>query len=78
MTTKTLKKQLHEVIDHVESEQLLKAVYIILNNNLQQTKEALKPFTLDEFHDRQKQSQKDIAKGKLVDHKTLKKRYASK
>ncbi len=73
MTTKALKKQLHEVIETVESEQLLKAVYMILNNDLKHTREVLKPFTLEEFHERQLQSQKDIKKGKLIEHKAIKK-----
>lgn len=37
-----------------------------------------KHLTLDEFHERQLQSQEDIMKGRLIEHKTVKKKHVSK
>jgi hypothetical protein len=51
---------------------------MILNNNLKHIRETLKPYSLEEFYQRQLQSQKDIKKGKLIEHKVIKKKYASK
>ncbi|HVD98091.1 MAG TPA: hypothetical protein VNB90_07780 [Cytophagaceae bacterium] len=78
MTTKTLKKQIHEAIEIVESPELLQAVYLILSNDRRRKEELLKPFTLEEFYDRQNRSQKDIKSGKLIEHKSIKKKYNSK
>ena len=78
MTTVAIKKQIHKAIDIVESEQLLKAIYMILNTELKHKKEAIKPFTLEEFYARNEQSQKEIKQGKLIEHKTVKAKYSSK
>ena len=40
--------------------------------------EVLKPFTLDEFYNRNAQSQKEIKQGKLVEHKSVKTKYGNK
>ena len=78
MTTTAIKKELHKAIDIVDSEQLLRAIFMILNEELKNKKEAIKPFTLDEFYDRNAQSQKQIKQGKLIEHKSVKAKYASK
>ena len=78
MTKAAIKKQLHKAIDIVDSEQILKAIYMILNQELKNKKEVIKPFTLEEFYDRNTQSQKEIKQGKLIDHKSVKKKYAIK
>ena len=78
MTTKILKKQIHEALETVESQELLQAVYVILNNDRKRKEEVLKPFSLEEFYDRQARSQKDIKNGKLIEHKSIKKKYSSK
>ena len=77
MTTKTLKKQLHEAIETAESKELLQAVYVILNNDRKYKQALLKPFTLEEFYDRQTLSQKDIKNGNLISHKAVKKKYST-
>lgn len=78
MTTATIKKQIHSAIDSIESEQLLKAIYTILNNELKHTKDIIKPFTLEEFFERNKQSQKEIKQGKLIEHKVVKNKFNKK
>ena len=78
MTKTAIKKQIHKAIDIVESEQLLKAIYMILNTEIKHKKEALKPFTEEEFYARNAQSQKEIKQGKLIEHKTIKAKYSSK
>ncbi len=78
MTKTAIKKQLHKAIDIVDSEQILKAIYMILNEALRNKKEALKPFTLEEFYARNTQSQKEIKQGKLVEHKNVKVKYGTK
>ncbi len=78
MTTTAIKKQIHSAIDIIESEQLLKAIYMILNQEIKNKKDILKQFTLDEFYERNNQSQKEILQGKLIDHKTVKSKFASK
>lgn len=72
MTTIAIKKQIHYTVDVVESKQVLKAIYMILNAELKHSKEVLKPFTLEEFYERNERSQKDIKKGKLFEHKDVK------
>ncbi|MBC7694650.1 MAG: hypothetical protein H7141_04300 [Burkholderiales bacterium] len=78
MTALAFRKEIHKAIDNIESEQLLKAVYIILNEELKHKKESIKPFTLEEFYARNNQSQKEIKQGKLIAHKTIKKTFATK
>lgn len=72
MNTTNIKKQIHSAIDIVESEQILNAVYLILNQEIKHCTEVLKPFSLEEFHKRNAQSQKEIKQGKLIDHKLVK------
>ena len=45
---------------------------MFLNEALRNKKEAIKPFTLDEFYARNNQSQKEIKQGKLIEHKSVK------
>lgn len=78
MTTIAIKKQIHDAIDIIESEQVLKAIHMILNAELKHSKDVIKPFTLEEFYDRNEQSQKDIKKGKLVEHKDVKAKFSGK
>ena len=78
MTALAIRKEIHKAIDNIESEQLLKAVYIILNEELKHKKENINPFTLEEFYARNNQSQKEIKQGKLIDHKAIKKKFATK
>lgn len=78
MTKTAIKKELHKAIDIVDSEQILKAIYMILNEALRNKKEAIKPFALEEFYARNAQSQKEIKKGKLVEHKNVKAKYGIK
>lgn len=78
MTTTAIKKQIHSAIDIIESEQLLKAIYMILNQEIKNKTDIIKPFTLDEFYERNAQSQKEILQGKLIDHKSVNSKFASK
>jgi len=78
MTTTTIKKQIHKAIDIVQSEPILKAIHLILNQELKQKKEAMKAFTLDEFYARNSQSQKEIKQDKLIEHRAVKAKYSSK
>lgn len=78
MTTATIKKQIHKAIEIVDSESILKAIHLILNAELKHTKKVIKPFTMDEFYIRNKQSQKEIKQGKLIEHKSVKTKYVSK
>ncbi len=73
-----LKKEIHQAIDIVDSEQLLKAVYMILNEEIKHKKEAIEPFTIEEFYARNEQSQKEIKQGKLLEHKSIRKKYSHK
>ena len=77
MTTTAIKKQIHKAIDIVESQDILKAIFMILNTELKHKKEALKAFTSEEFYLRNKQSQKEIKQEKLIDHKIIKAKYNS-
>ena len=76
MTKAAIKKQIHKAIDIIDSEQLLKAIYILLNEELENKKEVLKPFALEEFYARNAQSQKEIKQGKLIEHKSVKVKYS--
>lgn len=76
MTKAAIKKQLHKAIDIIDSEQLLKAIYIILNEELKNKKEVINPFALEEFYGRNAQSQKEIKQGKLIEHKSVKIKYS--
>ncbi|HWY33693.1 MAG TPA: hypothetical protein VNX68_03555 [Nitrosopumilaceae archaeon] len=78
MTTIAIKKQIHKAVDIVESEQILKAIYMILNAELKHKKEVIKPFTLDEFFARNEQSQKEIKQNKLIEHKVVRAKYSGK
>lgn len=78
MNTTNIKKQIHSAIDIVESEQILNAVYLILNQEIKHCAEVLKPFSLEEFYKRNAQSQKEIKQGKLIDHKMVKAKFTSK
>ena len=72
MTRSVLKKQIHEAIDSIESQPILKAIHMILDQELKHKKDALKPFTLEEFFARNTQSQKEIKQGALIDRKSIK------
>jgi hypothetical protein len=78
MTTSAIKKQIHKAIDMVQSEPILKAIHLILDQELRQKKEAVKAFTIEEFYARNNQSQKEIKQGKLIEHKSVKGKYNSK
>ncbi len=78
MTKTAIKKQIHKAVDIVDSDQLLKAIYMLLNEEIKNKKEVIKPFTLEEFYDRNDQSQKEIKQGKLIPHKSVKIKYGSK
>ena len=78
MTTTAIKKQIHSAIDIIESEQLLKAIYMILNQEIKNKTDIIKPYTLDEFYERNAQSQKEILQRKLIDHKSVNSKFASK
>ncbi|MES2837466.1 MAG: hypothetical protein V4667_08080 [Bacteroidota bacterium] len=75
MKALTIKKELHKAIDVIENEQLLKAIYMIVNEQIAQTKNALKPFTLKEFYERNEKSENEIKLGKVISHKDVKKKY---
>jgi hypothetical protein len=75
MTRSALKKQIHEAIDSIESQPILKAIQMILDQELKHKKDALKPFTLEEFFARNTQSQKEIKQGALIDRKSIKAKY---
>ncbi len=78
MTTTAIKKHIHSAIDIVESEQILNAIYLILNQEIKHYSKALSPFSMDDFFKRNAQSQKEIKQGKLIDHKSVKLKFASK
>ena len=78
MTTTAIKKQIHLAIDTVESPEILKAVQLILNQEIKHNQEIISPFTLEEFYARNIQSQKEIKQGKLIDHKTVKAKYGKR
>ncbi len=78
MTTTAIKKQIHKAIDSIESEPILKAIHMILDQELKHKKEALKPFSLEEFYARNTQSQKEIKQGKVTAHKAVKAKFSGK
>jgi hypothetical protein len=78
MTKATIKHQIHEAIDIVQSVDVLKAIHLLLSVEIKHTKDRLSPFTLDEFYERNAQSQKEIKQGKLISHKIVKSKHASK
>ena len=78
MTTTSIKKQIHKAVDIVQSEQILKAIHLILNEELKHKNDSIKPFTLKEFYARNGQSQKQIKQGKLIEHKTVKAKYSGR
>ncbi len=51
---------------------------MIINTEIKHKKEVIKSFTLKEFFARNKQSQKEIKQGKLIEHKSVKAKYSSK
>lgn len=75
MTTTAIKKQIHKAIDLVQSEPILKAIHLILDQELKQKNEALHAFTIDELYARNNLSQKDIKQGRLTEHKVVKAKY---
>ena len=75
MTITAIKKQIHQAIETVESPEILKAVQLILNQEIKHKQEIINPFTLEEFYSRNNQSQKEINQGKLIEHKTVKAKY---
>lgn len=78
MTKAAIKKEIHKAIDIVQSEPILKAIHLILDQEIRQKKESIKALTLDEFYHRNNQSQKEIKQGKLIEHKTVKAKYNSR
>jgi hypothetical protein len=76
MTTSSIKKQIHKAVDIVDSASILKAIHIILSAELKHKKETIHPFTMEEFYERNNQSQKEINQGKLIEHKSVKMKYA--
>ena len=78
MTKTDIKKQIHKAVDIVDSDQLLKAIYMLLNEEVKNKKEAIQPFTLEEFYGRNAQSQKEIKQGKLAVHKSVTIKYGGK
>ena len=77
MTKVAIKKEIHRAVDMVESESLLKAIRLILHQEISRHEDALKPFSLKEFYNRHAQSQKEIKEGKLLSHNALKRRLAN-
>jgi len=75
MTITAIKKQIHQALETVESPEILKAVQLILNQEIKHRQEIINPFTLEEYYSRNNQSQKEIKQGKLIDHKTVKANY---
>jgi hypothetical protein len=75
MTTTAIRKEIHKAIDIIESEQMLKAIHMLVQEEIKHAKEALKPFSVEEFYMRNAQSQKEIKQGKLIDHARAKKKY---
>lgn len=78
MTTSAIKKEIHKAIDILDSQPILKAIHMILDEELKHKKDAIKPFTLEEFYDRNAQAQKEIKQGQLIDHKTVKSKYSKR
>lgn len=63
MTTTTLKKDIHKAVDHVNDSDILKAVYTILQKNVEEEEYALTPVQKRELDKR------------LVEHKSGKLKY---
>jgi hypothetical protein len=78
MTTTAMKRQIHKALEIIESPEILKAVQLILNEEIKHKKEAISPFTLEEFYARNGQSQKEIKQNKLIDHKTVRAKYSGR
>lgn len=78
MTNTTIKNQIHKAVDIIDSTEVLKAIHMLLHAEIKHTQDALQPFTLEEFYERNAQSQKEIKQGKLVSHKKIKSKYGSK
>jgi hypothetical protein len=69
-------KRLYDVITQVNK--MSKFTY---SNDMITTamkKRTVKPFILEEFYSRNNQSQKEIRRGKLIDHKAVKAKYGGK
>jgi hypothetical protein len=78
MTTTAMKKQIHQAIDAVESPEILKAVQLILNQEIKHKAEIITSFSLEEFFSRNTISQKQIKDGKLIAHKSVKAKFKKK
>lgn len=77
MTKAAIKNQIHEAIEIIESEEILKAIYLILSQELKHNQHALNTFTLESFLKRNSQSQKEIKAGKIISHHSVKAKFKS-
>lgn len=76
MTTLILKKNIHKKIDSLNNESVLKAVYTILNNAVEEGNDL--PFSIDEYKARQELSLKQIKEGKTISQVNIKKKFGVK
>lgn len=76
MTTTAMKKEINQAIDAIESPEILKAVQLILNQEIKHKQEIISTFTLEEFFARNTQSQKEIKQGKVIAHKAVKAKFS--
>lgn len=76
MTTTAMKKEIHQAIDAIESPEILKAVQLILNQEIKHKQEIISTFTLEEFFSRNTQSQKEIKQGKVIAHNAVKAKFS--
>ena len=78
MTTTAIKKQIHLALESIENAEILKAVHLILSQELKHKKEIFSQFSVEEFYARNAQSQKEIKQGKLISQKAVKAKFGLK
>lgn len=78
MTTDNMKKEIRRSIEVVQSEELIKAIYLLLHAEVKHIKKAIRPLSMEEFYARHEKSQKDIKAGRLKDSSKLKAKYSTK
>lgn len=75
MTKTALKKELYKIIDAINDNEILEAVYTILKSK-SNAKKVIVPITEAEFLKRNASSQKDVKNGNLVTQTSLKKQFS--
>jgi hypothetical protein len=78
MTTTKMKKEILKSIEFIQNEDLIKAIYLLLNSEVNHINNTLSPMSIDEFYNRQTKSLKDIKSGRLSDSSKIKAKYSAK